>query len=72
MPNNIVFNNIASQLKTTIYGSENVALKTDSEGRLEILSSLNFTTTNTSTSCTETHIFEQDTSNLTEYSFYVC
>ena len=72
MPNNIIFNNTASQLKTTIYGSEDIALKTDSEGRLEVLTSSNFTeSTSVFTDFAAGATFMQDTSKLTEYSFWI-
>lgn len=43
MPNNLVFNNVASQLQTQIYGTDGkniYPIKTDTYGRLEVVGSL--------------------------------
>lgn len=77
MPNNIVFNEVASQLQTQIYGQYNGATKainTDSQGNLITTALPQFTSTSVTltgiTTATVTAL-TSDTSLRTMYSFYV-
>lgn len=59
MPNNIVFNNVANQLVTQIYGTDGNttrAIKTDSAGRLEVVGT--FTAVGTITAIVTENIIE--------------
>lgn len=88
MPNNIVFNNVANQLHTQIFGSNGncvFPIKTDSNGRLEVVGT--FTAVGTITAITTEKIVELkadiinvgnpgsilpvETLSLSAYSFFV-
>lgn len=82
MPNNLVFNNVADQLLTQIYGyngSNAVAILTDSAGHLIVVGTVTANLINSFVSesdqilvgVTTDTSFVQDTSLQTEYTFYV-
>jgi len=82
MPNNLVFNQVANQLITQVYGyngSTQVAVLTDSAGHLAVVGTFtavitpDFTSESTQIvvgAATNT-AFSKDTSLQTEYTFYV-
>lgn len=88
MPNNLVFNNIASQLHTQIFGSNGKCIypvKTDSEGRLEVVGTFNATGTITAVTTekivelradivnaeSQGSVLPVETLSLSAYSFFV-
>lgn len=78
MPNNLVFNNVASQLLVQIYGQnpsgQATAIQTDASGNL--IASITPAFTETSTTIVEiadatVTVLTENTSQQKEYSFYV-
>lgn len=62
MPNNLVFNNVANQLQTQVFGSNGKSIcpiKTDAEGRLMVVGS--FTAVGTITAVTTENVVELST-----------
>lgn len=81
MPNNLVFNNVASQLQTQIFGSDGTtqrAVRTDANGILLVAGTFSATvakqiveTCTTVTANTAGTALTIETTGLSDYSFYV-